>query len=417
MTPDRLNAWRITGLVATLAIILTLPLYRFIEGRRAASPSGPAVDTTAAFVGSESCRDCHRNEYDKWNGSHHQLAMAVASDETVLGDFADAEFRQFGVTSRFYKKDGRFMVATRGPGGEMGDFEITHTFGWFPLQQYLIPFPDGRLQCLPIAWDSRENRWYHLYPDRQLAADDWLYWTNNGQNWNAMCAECHSTDLRKNYDPKTDTYRTAWSEISVGCEACHGPGSDHVAWAQLPEMGRPDVANTALTGRHQRDDLGRPAATVRPLPRPAHVSGRQHPCPRRLSGLWHPATAERRHVFSDGQILDEVYVYGSFVQSKMHARDVRCSDCHDVHSIKRIKDGNALCLQCHRAAIYDTRAHHFHKKKGEPGDPIRDPIRRNPFRRGHRCQLRGLPHARAALHGDRLPARPQLSHSPAGAEP
>jgi hypothetical protein len=246
MTPDRLNAWRITGLVATLAIILTLPLYRFIEGRRAASPSGPAVDTTATFVGSQACRDCHRNEYDKWNGSHHQLAMAVASDETVLGDFADAEFRQFGVTSRFYKKDGRFMVATRGPGGEMGDFEITHTFGWFPLQQYLIPFPDGRLQCLPIAWDSRENRWYHLYPDRQLAADDWLYWTNNGQNWNAMCAECHSTDLRKNYDPATDSYRTAWSEISVGCEACHGPGSDHVAWAQLPEMGRPDVANTAL---------------------------------------------------------------------------------------------------------------------------------------------------------------------------
>jgi hypothetical protein len=306
---------------------------------------------------------------DKWNGSHHQLAMAEASDETVLGDFADAEFRQFGVTSRFYKKDGRFMVATRGPGGEMGDFEITHTFGWFPLQQYLIPFPDGRLQCLPIAWDSRENRWYHLYPDRQLAADDWLYWTNNGQNWNAMCAECHSTDLRKNYDPKTDSYRTAWSEISVGCEACHGPGSDHVAWAQLPEMGRPDVANTALAV-----DTGEmTSAGQLQLCAPCHA--------RRMSlddnihahadfldyGI--PQLLSEGMYFPDGQILDEVYVYGSFVQSKMHARDVRCSDCHDVHSIKRIKDGNALCLQCHRAAIYDTRDHHFHKKRVNPATP------------------------------------------------
>jgi len=264
------------------------------------------------------------------------------------------------------------MVSTQGPQGEMGDFEITHTFGWFPLQQYLIPFPEGRLQCLPIAWDARENRWYHLYPDRQLAADDWLYWTNNGQNWNAMCAECHSTDLRKNYDPKTDSYRTAWSEISVGCEACHGPGSDHVAWAQLPEMGRPDAANTALAV-----DTGEmTSAGQLQLCAPCHA--------RRMSlddnihahadfldyGI--PQLLSEGMYFPDGQILDEVYVYGSFVQSKMHARDVRCSDCHDVHSIKRIKDGNTLCLQCHRAAIYDTRDHHFHKKKGEPGDPIRD---------------------------------------------
>jgi tetratricopeptide (TPR) repeat protein len=366
-----MTRWKITGIVATLVIIFSIPIYVLQEKSRQ-STAHINQQPQAAFVSSESCRDCHRNEYDKWNGSHHQLAMAVASDETVLGDFADAEFRQFGVTSRFYKKDGRFMVATRGPGGEMGDFEITHTFGWFPLQQYLIPFPDGRLQCLPIAWDSRENRWYHLYPDRQLAADDWLYWTNNGQNWNAMCAECHSTDLRKNYDPKTDSYRTAWSEISVGCEACHGPGSDHVAWAQLPEMGRPDVANTALAV-----DTGEmTSAGQLQLCAPCHA--------RRMSlddnihahadfldyGI--PQLLSEGMYFPDGQILDEVYVYGSFVQSKMHARDVRCSDCHDVHSIKRIKDGNALCLQCHRAAIYDTRDHHFHKKKGEPGDPIRD---------------------------------------------
>ena len=365
-----MTRWKITGIIATLVIIFSIPLYVVKEkSRRMATQTDRQAP--AEFVGSDACRDCHQSEYDKWKGSHHQLAMAAASDETVLGDFAGAELRYFGVTSRFYKKDDRFMVTTQGPQGEMGDLEITHTFGWFPLQQYLIPFPGGRLQCLPFAWDSREKRWYHLYPDRPLAADDWLYWTNNGQNWNAMCAECHSTDLRKNYDPDTGTYATAWSEISVGCEACHGPGSDHVAWAQLPEMGRPDVVNTALPVKTS----GLTSTRQVQLCAPCHA--------RRMSlddnihahadfldyGI--PQLLNEGMYFPDGQILDEVYVYGSFIQSKMHARDVRCSDCHDVHSIRRIKDGNDLCLQCHRAAIYDTQDHHFHKQAGETGEPIR----------------------------------------------
>ncbi len=365
-----MNRWKITGIIATLVIIFSIPLYTIRERSRQ-STTHTNRQPPATFVGSEACRDCHRNEYDKWSGSHHQLAMAVASESTVLGDFADIAFEHFGVTTRFYKADGRFMVTTRGPGGKMGDFEITHTFGWFPLQQYLIPFLGGRLQCLPIAWDSRDKRWYHLYPNRSLAADDWLYWTNNAQNWNAMCAECHSTDLRKNYDPDTDTYRTAWSEISVGCEACHGPGSNHVAWAQLPEMGRPDTANTALSVKTSELTSARQIQLCAPCHARrmslddnihAHTDFLDYGIPQLLSeGMY----------FADGQILDEVYVYGSFVQSKMHIRDVRCSDCHDVHSIRRIKDGNDLCLQCHRAAIYDTRDHHFHKKAGEPGEPIR----------------------------------------------
>jgi tetratricopeptide (TPR) repeat protein len=281
------------------------------------------------------------------------------------------------------------MVATPGPRGEMGEFEITHTFGWFPLQQYLIPFPGGRLQCLPIAWNSREKRWYHLYPDRPLAADDWLYWTNNGQNWNAMCAECHSTDLRKNYDPDDETYQTAWSEISVGCEACHGPGSDHVAWAQLPEMGRPDLANTALSVRTS----GLTSAQQVQLCAPCHA--------RRMSlddnihdhadffdyGI--PQLLSEGMYFPDGQILDEVYVYGSFIQSKMHARDVRCSDCHDVHSIKRIKDGNDLCLQCHRAPFTIPGITISIKRWGKPANPSVMPPGEVQFAVGSGAQCEG----------------------------
>ena len=172
--------------------------------------------------------------------------MEVAGDDSVLGDFNDAEFTIHGVTSRFYRKDGGFFVYTQGPGGEMGEFEISHTFGWYPLQQYLVPFPGGRLQCLPIAWDVKGKKWYRVPPVENIAPDDWLYWTNNGQNWNGMCAECHSTNLKKNYDPDSDSYNTTWSDIDVGCEACHGPGSSHVAWAEMPDMARPQVENFEL---------------------------------------------------------------------------------------------------------------------------------------------------------------------------
>ncbi len=407
--------WKLTGIVATLIIVLSIPLY-VVQNRAKRSAASLTITPAAEFVGSDACRDCHRDEYKKWKGSHHQLAMAVASEETVLGNFDDATFDHLGVTTRFYKKDGRFMVRTPGPQGDMGDFEITHTFGWSPLQQYLIPFPGGRLQCLPIAWDSREKRWYHLYPDRPLAADDWLYWTNNGQNWNAMCAECHSTDLRKNYDPDTGTYATAWSEISVGCEACHGPGSNHVGWAQLPEMGRPDVANMALAVRTN----GLTSAQQVQLCAPCHA--------RRMSlgdnihahddfldyGI--PQLLNEGMYFPDGQILDEVYVYGSFIQSKMYARGVRCSDCHDVHSIRRIEDGNDLCLQCHRANIYDTRDHHFHKQAGETGEPIRAATGEMLFEvgSGARCEGCHMPGRRymgvdyRPDHSFRIP-RPDLS--------
>ena len=126
------------------------------------------------------------------------------------------------------------------------DFKIAYTFGAYPLQQYLIPFRGGRLQCLTIAWDVKKQKWYHLYPNQDIPVDDWLHWTNQAQNWNSMCAECHSTNLKKGYNPVTDTYHTTWSEIDVSCEACHGPASIHVEWAQMPEMARPQAERALL---------------------------------------------------------------------------------------------------------------------------------------------------------------------------
>jgi len=363
--------WKIAGFTATIVIILSIPLYVVKQKYISIPLTHVYQKPISTFVGSKKCVDCHKKEYDEWRNSHHDLAMDVANETTVLGDFDDAVFEYFGVTSRFYRKDNRFFVYTQGPGGEMGDFEIKYTFGFYPLQQYLVPFPGGRLQCLPIAWDVREKKWYHLYPDKTLDPKDWLYWTNAAQNWNGMCAECHSTNLKKRYDIKGDSYETTWSEIDVGCEACHGPGSRHVTWAEMPDMARPQVENYDLvvktSGLASRElvELCAPCHSRRAI-----LGDYTHAEPDLLDSML-PSLLTTELYFPDGQILDEVYVYGSFTQSKMYDRDVRCSDCHDVHSIKPIKEGNGLCLQCHRAEEYDTKEHHFHKRKGEEGEPIK----------------------------------------------
>jgi tetratricopeptide (TPR) repeat protein len=363
-----MTSWKITGLIATLVIVLTIPAYVLKEKYFHRPPSSYPV---ATFAGSRKCMDCHKVEYDKWQNSHHDHAMDVANDATVLGDFNDAVFDFHGVKSRFYRKDKKFLVYTQGPDGKMGDFEITYTFGWHPLQQYLIPFPGGRLQCLPIAWDVKAKKWYHLYPKAPIDPSDWLYWTNAGQNWNGMCAECHSTNLKKNYDLQNDAYQTTWSEIDVSCEACHGPASRHVAWAELPDMARPQTANFELVVKAKGMDSRQQVELCAPChSRRAIMGDYTHTEPDLLDSML-PSLLTPDLYFADGQILEEVYVYGSFTQSKMYSRNVRCSDCHDVHSIKKVKEGNALCLQCHRAGIYDIQAHHFHKKKGEKGEPIR----------------------------------------------
>ena len=407
--------WKLTGIIATLVIILSIPLYLVMEKNTATEKENPNAGSPPTFVGSMKCRDCHKNEFDKWRGSHHDHAMHAADDRAVIGDFNDAVFENKGIRSRFYRKNGKFFVETPGPEGKMGAFEITHTFGWYPLQQYLVPFPGGRLQCLPIAWNERDKKWYHLYPDLSNPKD-WLYWTNAGQNWNGMCAECHSTNLKKNYDSETNSYTTTWSEINVGCEACHGPGSRHAAWAETPVMGRADVENYDLAvktgGLNSRElvELCAPCHSRR-----AALGDYTHSEQDLLDSLL-PSLLNPELYFPDGQILDEVYVYGSFTQSKMYHRDVDCGDCHDVHSLKLLKDGNNVCLQCHRAAEYDTKAHHFHKKNGEQGDAIKSPDGKVAFEVGTgalciRCHMPGRTYMGIDYRPDhslRIP-RPDLS--------
>lgn len=363
-----LRAWTTAALVAAIVILATVPLS--LLRPRLGNVPGNAMQAPPAFVGSMACRDCHSSAYEKWKGSDHERAMDVASEKTVLGDFNNTTFTHRGVTSRFFRRGGKFFVETEGPDGAPGTFEITHTFGVRPLQQYLVPFPGGRMQCLTIAWDTVKKRWFHLYPDQDIPAGDWLHWTRNAQNWNGMCAECHSTNLRKNYDAEKETFQTTWSEISVGCEACHGPGSRHVAWARVPPMARAPVENQGLAVATSGITSARLVELCAPChSRRAEIGDYDHSGSILLDHMV-PSLLTQGLYEADGQQLDEVYTYASFLQSKMYVRGVRCSDCHDSHSAKLLRDGNNLCLQCHQREVYDSSDHHFHKKAvdGRPSD-------------------------------------------------
>ena len=342
--------------------------------------------TARAFTGSEACQSCHSQEYSDWQGSHHDLAMQLANGETVLGDFNDTSFTYNGVTSRFYRDGDKFMVRTDGEDGKLVDFQVEYVFGVYPLQQYLLPLTRGRLQALSIAWDSRPTdqggqRWFHLYPQETIDHEDPLHWTGPYQNWNTRCAECHSTDLRKNYDAATRSFATTFEEINVGCEACHGPGEKHLALAEADKLAEAQNGGfpTALAQRGQwQFPEGETIARRRePLQSRAQIDscGRCHARRGTLGDYHYGADLLDTHRLSlpqsplyyhDGQILDEDYVYGSFVQSKMHVAGVVCSNCHEPHSQELRAPGNAVCAQCHQAKTYDSQAHHHHEA-GSPG--------------------------------------------------
>ena len=292
--------------------------------------------------------------------------MSVPTPATVMGDFDGPALRHGEGLTEFLKADGRYVIRTEGPAGEMASFAVRYTFGVEPLQQYLLPLPDGRLQASNVAWDAAQGRWFHLRPGENIGHDDALHWTQPSHNWNFMCADCHSTAVSKGYDAKARRYETAFAEVSVGCEACHGPGSAHVA---APEgVARPALAwlgdqkaeiNACAPCHSRRSQLAEGFAPQRGY--------YDHYSPALLdAGLYH----------ADGQILDEVFVYGSFLQSRMHEAGVTCGHCHEPHSAKLRTEGNALCTGCHNEAghsdfpsvpqgRYDSVRHHLH----EPGSP------------------------------------------------
>ncbi len=390
-------------------------------------------DRRPAYLGSARCVECHADAYAAWRDSHHGWAWRPATANNVLANFADTTFEHRGVRSRFFRRDERYFVETGDANGDAATYEITGTVGVTPLQQYLVALDDGRLQALDVVWDTERGRWYPLYPDQALEGDPGLHWTGPYKNWNSRCVNCHVTGFVKGYEPKTNRYRSSWREMGVGCEACHGPAEAHVAWAEHPESATPgrfdgiDAQGLAVTfkgkaaeqeiqvcaGCHsRRESLGADSAP------PGEPFADHYRLALLREGLYH----------ADGQIEDEVYVYGSFLQSGMYASGVRCTHCHEPHGTKLVADVNTVCTQCHNPAgradfpslvpaTYDSPLHHHHPAGSEAAHcvschmPARtymgvDPRRDHSFRvpRPDLSLKLGVPNACTGCHTDRSSA-------------
>ncbi|MDB5105874.1 MAG: Tetratricopeptide 1 repeat-containing protein [Fibrobacteres bacterium] len=371
------------------------------------SPAGPATQGTSAsqasqahrayrsvpgeYAGRAACAECHAAEAKAYSGSDHDRAMEPAGPGTILGRFDGDSLAHPGGVSRFYREGDAFMVRAPGPDGAPQAYPVRYAFGVRPLQQYLVEFPGGRMQALATAWDTRKQAWFHLTPDSAVPPDDWLHWTGDGHNWNAMCADCHSTGLRRGYDAAKGVFHTDWKEPDVSCEACHGPGKDHVEWARAGTLKRFFLERSFA--KREGADPASVGSADRTRARAAHglawdrmgQGGRAEimacaRCHARRSALkedfgyalefldeYSPELLREGVYHADGQIQDEVYEYGSFLQSKMYGKGVHCSDCHDPHSLRTRAPGNALCTHCHEAARFDTPDHHRHATGGPGG--------------------------------------------------
>ncbi len=373
-----------------------------IEATRDPRPfAEPGPGVRADFVGSRRCATCHPAESARWRGSHHDRAMEAPTRDSLEGDF-DAIDLRVGDDRYGFDRVGDDLYVTRQEGGsEVVDRrQVVATFGVTPLQQVLVTGQGGRLHAWPIAWDARPAnaggaRWYALVDESPSALpEDPLHVDGPAFEWNAQCASCHSTDLRKAFDVEANTYATTWAEMDVGCEACHGPGQAHVSWAELAESDRAPVSaavrskgEVGLVVRFdpwspeawQRENAARIASRVQPLRFDQQLEICA-PCHSRRATLLDPAPVgtafldghaprlmEAGLYFDDGAIRDEVYVWGSFMQSRMAAAGVRCSDCHDPHALTLRREGNALCHGCHAPEVFDAPAHRGHADSEGPG--------------------------------------------------
>ncbi len=329
------------------------------------------------YIGDKACAECHSKETKEWTGSHHDLAMMVADEKSVSGDFNNVKFDYNGIITTFFKEGDKFMVNTDSEDGTLKDYEISYTFGVYPLQQYMIKFPKGSVQVMDIAWDSRSKeeggqRWFHIHKDDNVTSGDVLHWTGQNLNWNYMCADCHSTNLKKNYDVETKSYHTTWDIINVSCEACHGPASKHMDWVKNKELNSTNSGfPISLKYKVGRWDTNATTHKLKLKDTEIDVCAKCHSRRSQLDDNFTPGDKfddhylavmlEENLYFPDGKIQDEVYVYDSFLQSKMYAKGVTCTDCHNPHTLNRRAEGDKVCSQCHKEDKYTSTAHHFHK--------------------------------------------------------
>ncbi len=328
----------------------------------------PTDATYANYVGSASCAECHADAHKKWAGSHHAEAERLVQTNRDWTAFAPAREFPHGTQKTFVQwHNGLAQIAGIGSSNRWETNPVARVIGEDPLRQFLIAFPGGRYQVQEASYDPRSNEWFNVFGNEDRMPGEWGHWTGRGMNWNAMCAACHNTRVLKNYDAATDTYHTTMSEMTVSCEACHGPLKAHVDWQKkyggqgqkdpvFPKLSREQIFNMCASCHARRADL----------------TGDFVPGDK-FDDHYELTTVDASDLFyPDGQIRDEDYEQSAFLGSKMQQTGITCLECHprSLHMAKL--HGNALCMQCHKGGFPKAPAinptEHSHHADGSAGN-------------------------------------------------
>ncbi len=318
--------------------------------------------TFSQYAGSQSCQECHADQFTKWQSSHHGLAER--KPDPKLDDPAFVPERTFthGTQTTETRKTGsNYELIALGFGDKITPYRAERVIGHDPLRQFLVDGGNGRLQAMEACLDPRKNEWFNVYGNEDRKPGEWGHWTGRGMVWNQMCATCHNTRLRKNYNAGTDSYKTTMAEMSVSCESCHGPMKTHNEWqhANRGIKGDPTLVKWSRD-QHTENCAGCHA-------RRSEITGDFVPGESFWDHHQLTITDQTDTFYPDGQIRDENYEFSSFFSSRMHNAGVRCMDCHDMHSMKTILPGNQLCMRCHtqggfpNAPVIMPEAHSFHQ--------------------------------------------------------
>lgn len=330
-----------------------------------------------SVLAQQQCQRCHQDQVQDWQESHHFRAMNSATREFIAADFANQRIA-FEDQVLIPSREGHdFVLRYEYSDGSSASKKIYYTFGFHPLQQYLVRGERGDYQFIPLAWDNRDKeqggqRWFVLHPEQRKI--DEFHHTQMGQNWNHMCADCHSTGFQKAFNPESNRFNSSYSAINVSCAACHGDSKQHLVWAggdkglknkgfdrditiQVALFTQDADSNMIPIGEQTSSQQIEVCATCHS--RRSQLAERDPD--KSFYDLFRPALLSPELYHVDGQIFDENYVWGSFLQSKMFTAGVTCSNCHNPHSGKLKFSGNQTCTQCHTQSEFDTPIHHGHK--------------------------------------------------------